>query len=429
MPWYFLTFDGHETHGYGVMTQPSALCFWQLDLAGVSLWLDLRNGGNPVELGDRALKAATVVSVRGNRDEKPMETAHRLCKTMCPKPRLPQLPFFGSNDWYYAYGHNTASGILRNADLIVSVTPNGSSRSCVVVDDGWQDEKRFPDMAGLASEIRTRNLTPGLWIRPMRAAKSAKQSLLLPQTRFSKDSGRADLAYDPTIPEALEIILDSIRTPVHWGYQYIKHDFSTYDIFGRWGSEMGARATLPGWSFSNRTLTNAEIITSFYRSLRDTAGDNATILGCNTVGHLAAGLFEAQRIGDDVSGTTWERTRRMGVNTLAYRFPQHRTFFCVDPDCIAITKAVPWSNTKLWLDLVARSGAALFVSPDPDATGPDQKAALSEAFSLCAASSSLANIEDWLDNTAPQTWNFVGKNSFTRQYNWCGNNGANPFQD
>ncbi len=29
MPWYFLSSDGRTTHGYGVMTQPAAMCAWR----------------------------------------------------------------------------------------------------------------------------------------------------------------------------------------------------------------------------------------------------------------------------------------------------------------------------------------------------------------------------------------------------------------
>lgn len=101
---------------------------------------------------------------------------------------------------------------------------------------------------------------------------------------------------------------------------------------------MGAELTEGGWHFADRTLTNAEIILRLYRTLRAAAGDTL-LLGCNTVGHLGAGLFEIQRTGDDTSGRVWERTRRMGVNTLAFRLPQHGTFFASDPDCAAHTTA------------------------------------------------------------------------------------------
>jgi alpha-galactosidase len=426
MPWYFLSFDGHELNGYGVKTQPSAFCFWLLDPSGVSLWLDIRNGGNPVELGDRQLHAAAIVTYRGRPDESPMAAARRFCARMCTNPRLPGAPLLGSNDWYYAYGSNTESGILRNADLMASVSPNQAIRLNVVIDDGWQVKARFPDLKSLASQIRDRGLRPGLWIRPVRASKESLPSMLLPQARFGVDSKRSNLAFDPTIPEALEKILDSMRTAVGWGYEFIKHDFSTYELLGRWGFEMGAQPTLQGWNFADRTHTNAEIIANLYRSLRTAAGDKVIILGCNTIGHLSAGIFEAQRIGDDTSGTSWDRTRRMGVNALAHRIAQHRTFSFVDPDCVAVTKNVDWAYTRQWLDLVARSGTALFVSPQEEAMGPDQRAALRDAFSVAA--SSRGEPEDWLDSATPQKWIFRSREVISRHYEWCAPDGAHPIR-
>ena len=69
MPWYFATHDGATCHGYGVKTDAAALCFWQLDPQGVSLWLNVTNGGDGVELGQRRLTMATVVTRRGVQGE------------------------------------------------------------------------------------------------------------------------------------------------------------------------------------------------------------------------------------------------------------------------------------------------------------------------------------------------------------------------
>ena len=65
MPWYFLAATGQGTHGYGVKTGARAFCFWQADAEGISLWLDVRNGGSGVQLGERRLAAAEVVALRG----------------------------------------------------------------------------------------------------------------------------------------------------------------------------------------------------------------------------------------------------------------------------------------------------------------------------------------------------------------------------
>ena len=91
---------------------------------------------------------------------------------------------FGVNDWNYAYGKNTAKGILRDADLIALLAPAGNARPQVVIDDGWQDPTRFPSMSDLASQIRNRNLHPGRWIRPLRPDKNVDSSWLLPEQSF-----------------------------------------------------------------------------------------------------------------------------------------------------------------------------------------------------------------------------------------------------
>jgi hypothetical protein len=72
LPWYFLTSDGERTHGYGVAVGAAALAFWQCDREGVSLWLDVRNGGKGVKLSERALPMATVVVRAGEEGESPL---------------------------------------------------------------------------------------------------------------------------------------------------------------------------------------------------------------------------------------------------------------------------------------------------------------------------------------------------------------------
>ena len=143
------------------------------------------------------------------------------------------------------------------------------------------------------------------------------------------------------------------------------------------------RVTSPGWHFHDRSRTNAEIIRDLYQAIRSAAGETTTILGCNTVGHLAAGIFESQRIADDTSGHDWERTRRYGVNGLSHRIAQHRTFSHIDPDCVAITSDVGWRETSQWMDVVARSGTSLFFSPEPAAVTPEIKSAMKDAHAPC----------------------------------------------
>jgi alpha-galactosidase len=219
---------------------------------------------------------------------------------------------------------------------------------------------------------------------------------------------------DPSIPEALAYMSESVATIRGWGYELIKHDYSTFDLTGRWGFDMGPEITERGWHFNDRGRTNAEIILGLYRAIRRGAGD-AVLIGCNTIGHLAAGLVEGQRIGDDTSGREWSRTRKMGVNTLAFRMPQHNTFFAADADCVPLTRDIPWSLTRQWLDLVARSGTALIISADPAAVQPEHKPALKAALAAAAQTQEPGVPLDWMDSTTPERWRLDGKEV---RFNW-----------
>jgi alpha-galactosidase len=425
MPWYFLAHDGRITHGYGVKTGAASICCWQADSGGIALWLDVSNGGGGVELGDRRLEAATIVARKGQSGESPFSAARAFCRMMCERPRLPAKPIYGSNNWYYTYGRNvSAAASLSDAALMSELVPsNVGNRPFVVLDMGWgaardgagpvaKTDPAYPDMAGLARQMKDLGVRPGIWVRPALTTEERAGSWRLPP---AGGRPKGDLiAMDPSIPEALAYMAESIRAIRGWGYELIKHDFSTFDLTGRWGFEMGPELTDRGWHFDNRAKTTAEVVLDLYRTIRQSAGD-AVLIGCNTIGHLAAGLVEAQRIGDDTSGREWSRTRKMGVNTLAFRMAQHNTFFAADPDCVPVTRQIPWGLTRRWLDLVARSGTALFVSAGPAVVTPDQKPALKAALETAARAHEPGMPLDWMDTTIPEHWRLDGR---AVHYNW-----------
>lgn len=432
LPWYCLLHNGESTFGMGVATGASAFAFWQVDSLGVSLWLDLRNGGNGVLLEARTLAVASIVTHQSEAGESSFQTAQKLCKKMAPdavtaKRRGKHHPgaLFGSNDWYYAYGNNKPENILRDADLMGELAPDGPIRPFTVIDDGYQDKSRFPDLHELAESIRRKNVNPGIWVRPLRAPLFSRKSWLLPASRYGRRQERAnELVFDPTIPEARDAALRTVHEARSWGFELIKHDFTTYELFGQWGSEMGPSPTVDGWSFNDRSKTNAEIVKELYKDIRAGAGEDSIVLGCNTVGHLAAGIFDAQRVGDDVSGHDWERTRRMGVNTLAFRLPQNGIFFAADPDCIPITDDIPWNHTEQWLRAVAGSGAVLFISAGSAKVGSAQKQAIRAAFNQRVSAERHSEPADWMTTRTPEDW--VVRSSH-HHYKWVLPEGSDPF--
>lgn len=425
LPWYFLWRDGDVIHGYGVETQPAALCYWTIDPLGINLWLDVRSGGDGSLPGDREVELATVIQREGRPGETPFQASFALCRELCPAPRVPDQPVYGSNNWYYAYGNTSHDEILTDSDLVADLCPDQNNRPYMVIDDGWQigrtggfnggpwtaGNDQFPDMPGLAAAMRDKGVRPGIWYRPLLAPHETPESRQLVDHRPTRFNG---VMLDPSVPEVLEQIGEEVRRLRRWGYGLIKCDYTTYDIFRTWGAIMGNWITEDGWTFKRRELTSAEVVRDLYRVLREGTGDGI-LIGCNTFGHLGAGLFDLQRTGDDTSGVDWARTRKMGVNTLAFRMGQHETFFVHDADCVGLTDKIPWRLNRQWLDLVARSSTALFVSADPKAVGPEQRQALEAAFGRAARRGEPGEPLDWLDNNCPMKWRLDGE---VVEYNW-----------
>lgn len=418
-PWYVLLYDDKQTACFGVKTGANTMCYWEVKADAIELTMDTHSGGVGVKLGQRTLHAADIVTGLGKTDETPYATLTNFCKVMCTKPRLPKQPVYGINDWYVVYGKNSFQTIKDQTTAMAELVGDTNNRPFSVIDDGWQQpddfsivNDKFKDMHKMADEVKSHGMRPGLWTRPLIARKDDSKTLLSP-----KIPGRGqddELILDPTIPENLARVKRNIALYKKWGYHMVKHDYSTWDIFGRWGMQMKDTFTAPGWKFYNQTKTNAEIMNQLYGCIREAAGD-MYIIGCNTASHLSAGVFELNRIGDDTSGKEWARTKKMGVNTLGFRLPQNNTFYAADGDCVGITKDVPWDKTKKWLQLLAESGSPLFISAEIGFIGAEQKAAIKQAFANAARVQPNGEPLDWLTNQFPEKWKL---NNREVTFNW-----------
>lgn len=438
LPWTVLLHAGAgagTTAGHGVEVRGGAMAFWTVDPHGVNLWLDLRSGGSSVRPGDRLVHAATVRSVQG--DGGPFAVQRELAALQCTDALDPGTPLVGANNWYYAYGKDfDAAAVVRDARTIADLVGDHPVRPFGVVDDGWTPDGtadglaasggpwdvgrpvEFPDMAAVAGAIRDEGVRPGIWFRPL-----LQRIEPLAGARGPRDGAHA---LDPSHPAVLDLVEADVTRLREWGFELLKHDFSTYDLLGRWGPDMAGSPTADGWALADPTITTAEALVGFYTRFRDAAG-SSLVLGCNVVGHLAAGLVHAQRTGDDTSGLEWQRTRRVGVNTLAFRLAQHETFFTLDADCVPSTHATDWSRNRLFLDLVARSGTALFVSVDPTTRTDAVDTDLSAALRLGLDGGVPGGVEplDWLSTTTPERWR---SGTEEVRYRWLEDFGADPLE-
>lgn len=413
MPWYFCAKSEAKSVCYGVKVRPSAMCFWQVDSLGMTLFLDVRCGGSGVNLKGRVIKLADVIACE-MRDCTSFEAMQEFCGQMCEDPILPKYPVYGSNNWYYAYGKSSESEILADCDYILNLTKDIENKPYMVIDDCWQEHHRlneynggpwtkgnekFPDMKALAEKLVQKGVRPGIWVR-----------LLLNEDENIKNEWRLshNNCIDPTNPEALNYIKEDIKRICNWGYTLIKHDFSTFDLFGKWGFQMSPLVTDDGWHFYDDSLTSAEVVKLLYKAILDASVEasngEALILGCNTIGHLGAGYMHINRTGDDTSGVIWERTRFMGVNTLAFRLPQHGKFYEIDADCVGIDGGISWSMNKQWADVLAKSGTPLFISVRPNILDETEKQELHEILKVASKQEYHVIPVDWEETTCPEHW-------------------------
>ena len=288
---------------------------------------------------------------------------------MCADGLTAPFPVYGSNNWYYAYGSSSQREIEedtlhRRLALRGQRKPplHGDRRRLVA-----QPEERplGPRRRNLPRYGRTRrvypgaqNVRPGIWVRYI---YDENHVCGVPDDwHMAHDAS----FLDPSRPEVLEYIRETTRRFVRWGYQLIKFDCSTQDILGRRGYKVPYVVAEDGWHFQDRSRTSAEIIVDF-------ASRGARSRGRGNDPHRlrddSASLRGAYpgRTGADVNGRNWDITRRMGVNTLAFRMLENGSFFAADADCVGITGLFPWRFAGQWLDLLAESGTPMFVSCKP----------------------------------------------------------------
>ena len=429
MPWVCASSNGTKTECFGVKTRPAALCFWKYDSEGVTLWADVRNGGSGVILNGRSVKLCEILFSEGE-NESAFQTLKRFYQSLNDTVLPLSHPVYGSNNWYYAYGKSSAEEILDDCALISSLTEGIENRPYMVIDAGWdvhggdglwdKGGEKYGDMKQLCDNMRAQGVRPGIWVRYL-IDKYHERTDLPKEARLMRD----DTYLDPSHPAVIEAVKTDTRRIVNdWGYELIKHDFSTFDIFGYWGFQRPANFAADGWHFYDRSRTTAEIILDLYRAIYESAG-NAILIGCNTIGHLAAGLVHLNRTGDDTSGLNWERTRKYGVNTLAFRMLHDKAFYAADADCVGIAGKYPFMPLNAeWLRALSMSGTPLFISLKPGVLTESETALMRAALARAAKQEDVMEPVDWMDTTCPSHFLVNGKEETFR---WIDPDGDNPF--
>jgi alpha-galactosidase len=266
-------------------------------------------------------------------------------------------------------------------------------------------------MQETAIRIKEKGAKPGIWFRPLLTLGR------VPNDAFLRSNSNG-IVLDPSNPFTLEKVENDAKKIRNWGYEIIKHDFSTMDITGNAPLTSESHFTTMhshDAKFFDDTLTTATIIKNFYKAVQKGAGD-ADVIGCNTIGHLTAGIHSVARIGNDTSGRSFEWTRRFGVHSFM-RLPQNENFFLADPDCAAFTTQVDPNLNLDYLEACAITGMTTLASVTPYSLTTAQLKRINEIFKIADENALRYSIKNYDKNANPDT--FISKDGkTTKEFNW-----------
>lgn len=430
LPWYVHAYDGERLSSFGVKTGPDAFCAFSLDQYGITLWIDVKNGGAGVVLSE-PLDVCDIICDEGIIGEDPFVSAEKFCARMCEKPVALDQPLFGVNNWYWAYGNISHDSIMVETDQLMDMCRDTTAKPYMILDDGWQvnrfksktgsynggpwdrPNEKFTDMAETAAAINEKGAHAGIWFRPLLTCVSAPDDATSPYAY--KGSG---FLLDPTHPWTLEKVASDTAMIAGWGYKLLKHDFTTYDSLGNAPGGEG------NWHFYDKSVTNCTMLKRLYKTIQD-ASNGAVIIGCNTINHLTAGIYAVQRSGGDTSGRSFEITRRNGVKSMV-RQPQNKTFFAVDPDCAAFTDRVDHDLNLDFLEMAAVTGVVTLASVTPGSLTPDEMKRIRAIYKIASEGGLGATPEKWVGVNQPS--HFITPDGKRFAYDWFrGYNGSRRF--
>jgi alpha-galactosidase len=167
-------------------------------------------------------------------------------------------------------------------------------------------------------------------------------------------------------------------------------------------------------SFYDKTKTTATIIKNLYKAIQKGVGDK-DVIGCNTVGHLTAGIHSVYRIGHDTSGRSFEWTRRDGINSVM-RLPLNNAFYNADPDCAAFTERVPIDINLDFLEACANTGVVTLASVKPGIVKGKDLARIRKIYKTASEGGIGAVPDKWVGNNAPSK--FTAPNGEKFDYDW-----------
>ena len=286
------------------------------------------------------------------------------------KSRFP-LPPSGWCSWYYYYNRITETEVKRNAGWLAANLKDYGAKY-VQIDDGWQggegpagwrdwtavNHEHFPDgMAGLAGDIKSLGLEPGLWLAPHGQSNPHVVSnlphvfLLKPDSTTASDTWEGRFLVDPTAPEAQNYLHDLFTRLVGWGYDYFKIDGQPIVV-----DEYGRRKEF----MKNPSDDAAGLYRKTLDTIRATIGPDRYLLGCWGIPLEGAGIMNGSRTGGDVV-LGWGGFQVALRPTMEYYYLHNIVWYC-DPDVMLVRPPLTLEQARVWATLEGLTGQALMSS-------------------------------------------------------------------
>jgi alpha-galactosidase len=247
------------------------------------------------------------------------------------------------NVWcsWYSYFEEITEPLVR--DVVDGL--DGLPFDIIQIDDGWQPHvgdwqagADFPNgMAALASHIRDRGFRPGLWLAPFIASADSRifhdrRHLFLHDSQrepiaVGHNWGAPYYAFDTTLPEAMDHIVETFQRVMAWEYDYLKLDFMFAGAFA------APRA---------RAVPREQAYRDAVTLIREVVGDDTYLLGCGVPLVPSMGIFDGVRVGPDTAPYWYNRERADDFSTPGARnallTSLHRLWlraaFEIDPDVV-----------------------------------------------------------------------------------------------
>jgi len=253
------------------------------------------------------------------------------------------------------------------------------------IDDGWQISGRDftahnprgsyrSGMTRTAENITSAGMAAGIWYIPFgwdpkRPAFNGHQDWFVKRQGGGLYAVKwAGTCLDMTHPEAREFLRGVVaRMSKEWGYKYIKID-------GLW-TGLAAKITYPNPAYRDEGLgdavfhdpakTNLDAYRDGLKLVREAAGDDVFILGCNIAQNMRTlggsfGLVDGMRVGRDI-GANWRKiipSAEMGTRL----YFLHGRVWYNDPDCLMLRKPMTLAQARAWGSWIAVSGQLNLVS-------------------------------------------------------------------